>query len=204
MSTTPGIIIPFDVSAHSHLVPYLAALHASCITHDHTIATFLLPLSHEKLLAWWKERIGETNEEKRVMLLLVSDLDPNGPIRGPEIKGVVMLWMPYSETGSFRGFVENLLVHKTHRGKGGAKALMSAIEAEALNRGRTLLVGRISYIVFASISSLPYDEFEEYHWYDKIALTCLISYSTPRAAARQKQFSRHSDTLNLERFQDTA
>lgn len=152
MATTPGIIIPFDVSVHSHLIPYLAALHASCITHDHTIATFLLPLSHEKLLAWWKNRIGETNDEKRVMLLLVSDLDPNGPIRGPEIKGVVMLWMPYSETGSFRGFVENLLVHKTHRGKGGAKALMNAIEAQALNRGRTLLVGHISYTVFTSIS----------------------------------------------------
>ncbi|KAM0458141.1 hypothetical protein ACHAPV_001513 [Trichoderma viride] len=140
MSRAAGIIVPFDVSAHSHLIPYLAALHASCITHDHTIATFLLPLSHEKLLAWWKERIGETNGEKRVMLLLVSDLDPNGPIRGPEIKGVVMLWMPCSETGSFRGFVENLLVHKTHRGKGAAKALMSAIETEALNRGRKLLL----------------------------------------------------------------
>lgn len=153
MSTTPGIIVPFELSAHSHLVPYLAALHASCITHDHTIATFLLPLSHEKLLAWWKERIGETNGGKRVMLLLVNDLDPNGSIRGPEIKGVVMLWMPYSETGSFRGFVENLLVHKTHRGKGGAKALMSAIEAQALNRGRTLLVG-FSYSILSFISTL--------------------------------------------------
>ncbi|PON29577.1 hypothetical protein TGAM01_v201826 [Trichoderma gamsii] len=134
MSSTPGIIVPFELSAHSHLVPYLAALHASCITHDHTIATFLLPLSHEKLLAWWKERIGETNGEKRVMLLLVSDLDPNGAIRGPEIKGVVMLWMPYSETGSFRGFVENLLVHKSHRGKGGAKLLdtESGSQAEAV------------------------------------------------------------------------
>ncbi|KAM0251133.1 hypothetical protein ACHAQJ_008303 [Trichoderma viride] len=137
---TPGIVIPFDISVHSHLIPYLAALHASCITHDHTIATFLLPLSHEKLLSWWKERIVESNEEKRVMLLLVSELDPNGPLRGPEIKGVVMLWMPYSETGSFRGFVENLLVHKNHRGKGGARALMSALETAALNRGRTLLV----------------------------------------------------------------
>lgn len=168
MSRAAGIIVPFDVSAHSHLVPYLAALHASCITHDHTIATFLLPLSHEKLLAWWKERIGETNGEKRVMLLLVSDLDPNGPIRGPEIKGVVMLWMPCSETGSFRGFVENLLVHKTHRGKGAAKALMSAIETEALNRGRKLLVSCISYFIFSFSSLFPQDERERLaqHWHD--------------------------------------
>lgn len=77
------------------------------------------------------------------MLLLVSELDPSGRIKGPELIGVVMLWMPYSETGSFRGYVEKLLIHKHHRGKGGARALMSALEAEALNRGRTLLVSRI-------------------------------------------------------------
>ncbi|UKZ74012.1 hypothetical protein TrVFT333_001666 [Trichoderma virens FT-333] len=112
----PGIVIPFDISLHSHLTPYLAAIHASCITHDHTIATFLLPLSHEKLLSWWKERIAETNDGRRLMLLLVSELDPSGRIKGPELIGVVMLWMPYSETGSFRGY------------------------AEALNRGRTLLL----------------------------------------------------------------
>lgn len=136
----PGIVIPFDISLHSHLTPYLAAIHASCITHDHTIATFLLPLSHEKLLSWWKERIAETNDGRRLMLLLVSEMDPGGRIKGPELIGVVMLWMPYSETGSFRGYVEKLLIHKHHRGKGGARALMSALETEALNRGRTLLV----------------------------------------------------------------
>ncbi|PNP51940.1 hypothetical protein THARTR1_07149 [Trichoderma harzianum] len=136
----PGVVVPFDISLHSHLTPYLAAIHASCITHDHTIATFLLPLSHEKLLSWWKERIAETNDGRRLMLLLVSELDPSGRIKGPELIGVVMLWMPYSETGSFRGYVEKLLIHKHHRRKGGARALMSALEAEARNRGRTLLL----------------------------------------------------------------
>ncbi|KAK5998462.1 Acetyltransferase [Cladobotryum mycophilum] len=136
----PGIVTPFSSAQHSHLTPYLAAIQASCITHDRTIATFLPPLSHEKLLSWWKERIAETNDGRRLILLLVTELEPGGRIKGPELMGVVMLWMPYSETGSFRGFVENLLIHKNFRGKGGAKALMNVLEAEAATRGRTLLM----------------------------------------------------------------
>ena len=54
--------------------------------------------------------------------------------------GVVMLYMPPSETGPFRCMVEKLLIRKTFRGRGGARVLMGALEAEALNRQRTMLV----------------------------------------------------------------
>lgn len=138
--SNPGIVLQFSSTQHSHLTPYLAAIHASCVTHDRTIATFLPPLSHEKLLSWWKERIAETNDGKRLIFILVSELDPSGRVRGPEVMGVVMLYMPYTETGSFRGMVEKLLVHKSFRGKGGARALLSVLEGEAASRGRTLLV----------------------------------------------------------------
>jgi GNAT superfamily N-acetyltransferase len=134
------------------------------------------------------------------MLLLVSELDPNGPIRGPEIKGVVMLWMPYSETGSFRGFVENLLVHKSHRGKGGARALMSALETEALNRGRTLLVCCISFLCIYFCRFFPKGERN----ISGIILTYLASCLTLRAATKQKLSSRGLVILSLERSQDMA
>ncbi|KAI9171207.1 Acetyltransferase [Paramyrothecium foliicola] len=136
-----GYVLPFTSSQHSHLVPYLAAIHASCITHDRTIATFLPPLSHEKLLSWWKERIAEVNDGKRLIFILVSELDPDPTVkpRGPEVMGVVMLSMPYSETGSFRAYVEKLLIHKSFRGRGGARALISAMEGEAAKLGRTML-----------------------------------------------------------------
>ena len=69
----PGTVLPFDPKAHAHLTPYLAAIHASCITHDRAIATFLPPLSHEKLLSWWKERIAEVNDGKRRIWILVGE-----------------------------------------------------------------------------------------------------------------------------------
>ncbi|TQV98778.1 hypothetical protein V2A60_007521 [Cordyceps javanica] len=139
MSDSASVIF-FDVKEHSHVTPYLAAIHASCITHDRTIATFLPPLSHEKLLSWWKSRIAEIADGNRVMFLLVDGMEPSGRIRGPEIMGVVMLFMPPSETGPFRCMVENLLVHKSFRGRGGARLLMDALEVEALKQHRTMLL----------------------------------------------------------------
>ena len=135
-----GLFLSFAPGQHSHLIPYLAAIHASCITHDRTIATFLPPLSHEKLLAWWKERIAEINEGRRVIHVLVNDLEPGGRPKGPDVTGVILLFLPSSETGASRGVVEELLVHKNFRGKGVATTLMNALESEALRRGRTLLV----------------------------------------------------------------
>ncbi|KAM4056809.1 FR47-like protein [Hirsutella rhossiliensis] len=137
-----GTVLPFSAKAHAHLTPYLAAIHASCITHDRAIATFLPPLSHEKLLAWWKERIAEVRDGKRLIWILVSgEVDgPARPVRGTEVMGVVMLSLPSSETGPFRGTVEKLLIHKSFRGRGGARALMAALESDAARLGRTVLL----------------------------------------------------------------
>lgn len=135
-----GIVLPFNPKQHSHLTPYLAAIHASCITQDRTIATFLPPLSHEKLLSWWKERIAEVNDGKRQIWILVTQVDESGRPKGPELMGVVMLTTPYSETGAYRGYVEKLLVHKNFRGRGGARALMAALESEATRMSKNILV----------------------------------------------------------------
>lgn len=138
--TDSGTVVQFSTADHSHLTPYLAAIHASCITHDRTIATFLPPLSHEKLLAWWKERIAEVKEGNRLIFLLASEVEAGSRLKGPEVMGVVMLLMPPSETGPFRCVVEKLLIHKSFRGRGGARALIDALEKEASSRGRTMLV----------------------------------------------------------------
>ncbi|KAF7558734.1 hypothetical protein G7046_g5429 [Stylonectria norvegica] len=136
-----GKVAVYSSGQHSHLIPYLAAIHASCITHDRTIATFLPPLSHEKLLAWWKERIAEANDGRRVIFLLLNpnESEPASPPKGSDLMGVAMLSMPYSETGAFRGVVEKVLVHQSFRGRGGARTLMVALEAEAISRGRTII-----------------------------------------------------------------
>lgn len=133
----------FSSAEHSQLVPYLAALHASCITHDHMIGTFLPPLHHEKLLSWWKERISEVNAGTRVIVLLLDQPRGGQRAQGTDLTGVAMLGIPASETGPFRGYVEKVLVNNKYRGRGGARALTSTVEAEALKRGRTLLVSTI-------------------------------------------------------------
>lgn len=130
-------VVQFNPAQHSHLVAYLAALHAGCITHDRSLATFLPPLSHEKLLTWWKERIAEVNGGTRVIHILLKNTGAR-PL-GTDLLGVVMLSMPFSETGKGRGVVEKLLVQQGHRGKGSARLLVDALEADALRRGRTML-----------------------------------------------------------------
>lgn len=135
-----GTVVLFNTEDHAHLTPYLAAIHASCITHDRTIATFLPPLSHEKLLSWWKERIAEVKDGLRLILLLASEVESGSRLKGPEVMGVVMLSLPPSETIPFRCNVEKLLIHKNFRGRGGGRALMDALEKEASSRGKTMLV----------------------------------------------------------------
>jgi ribosomal protein S18 acetylase RimI-like enzyme len=135
--TNPYVFTP---AAHTQLIPYLAALQASCISQDGYIATFLPPLSHEKLLAWWRDRIAEVNNGTRVILLLLDESAPGTRARGGELVGVVMLAMPETETGPFRAYIEDLLVATRFRRRGAAKMLLSAVEMEAVQKGKTLLV----------------------------------------------------------------
>lgn len=174
-SSSSSSVILFTPGQHTPLIPYLAAIHASCITHDRTIASFIPPLSHEKLLAYWKDRIAEVSAGTRLLLLLVraDDSDPassNGLLdhhhhhhhhhpavpKGTNLVGIVMLDMPPSETSSFRAVVEKLLVHPSYRARGGATALVDALEREAVKRGRTMLTldtesGSLAESVFSKL-----------------------------------------------------
>lgn len=133
-------VIEFSPAQHAHLIPYVAAIHASCVMDDDTVATFLPPLSNERLLSWWTDRVAEIDRGDRLIWLLISEGNPSGRLEGPEVKGVVMLQMPITETGHFRGNIEKLLVHKSFRGRGGARLLMDALELGAVKHGRTKLV----------------------------------------------------------------
>ncbi|SPN99617.1 uncharacterized protein DNG_02469 [Cephalotrichum gorgonifer] len=167
-SNPPALSTRLFTESETHLIPYLAAIHANCITSDHTIVTFLPPLDQDRLLGFWKDRIAEVRDGRRFMILLFDESQrrtadaatfqssspavtaptPGNPgpaaagraLDGPSLVGVVMLSTPYSETGPFRGWVEKLLVSPRFRRRGGARALMGALEEEAARRGRTLLM----------------------------------------------------------------
>lgn len=130
----------FSQDQHGHLIPYIAALHASCITLDHMVGPFLPPLTNEKLLPWWKERIAETINGTRVIVLLLPESSLGKKPQGPDLRGLAMLKLSETETGSFRGRIDAVLVDRRHRRQGGAKALVAALEYEAAKRGRSLLV----------------------------------------------------------------
>jgi len=141
MTTTAGPVVRLYVpSDHGHLTPYLAALHASCISHDRTIATFIPPLNQEKLLNYWRRCIAEINAGTRLLLLLLDETEPGTKVKGSELMGCVMLHCPESETGRMRGFVEKLLVSPKFRKHGGARLLMATLESEGLVRGKSLFV----------------------------------------------------------------
>ncbi|KAI1806182.1 hypothetical protein F4811DRAFT_512150 [Daldinia bambusicola] len=135
---TPTVKL-FSKQEHGHLLPVIAALHAACIVQDHTIATFLPPLENSKIEAFWEGIAKEVDLETRSISILFNESEPGTRAKESELVGIVTPSMPFSETGSFRGFVEKLFVSPNYRGQGGARALMYHMEAEALNRGKTLM-----------------------------------------------------------------
>ncbi|KAK3939805.1 hypothetical protein QBC46DRAFT_262381 [Diplogelasinospora grovesii] len=133
----------FSQDRHGGFLPYMAALHASCIMADQMVGPFLPPLANERLLAWWKERIAEANQGTRVIVLLLPDTcvpESAHKPQGPELRGLAMLKLSQSETGSFRGHIDAVLVGRNFRRQGGARQLVLALEFEAAKRRRTLLL----------------------------------------------------------------
>ena len=128
----------FDPVKDKHLIPQLAQIHADCIMSDHTIANFLPPLDHTKLINYWLTRSSHIEEGEREIIIQAT---PDATIRGKEdLMGYVSLHMPPSETGPFRGRIEKLLVSPKHRQKGVARRVMEKLEEVAIARGRGLLV----------------------------------------------------------------
>ncbi|CAL8577765.1 hypothetical protein XPA_003582 [Xanthoria parietina] len=120
--------------SHSDLLLQFVSLHIACITRDHTIATFLPPLSHLKIHTWWQDRANEVISGSRDILFVMA------PNKSGEVIGVVMLREAEAETGPFRGTVEKLLVSPDWRRKGVGRALMKGLEDVAREKGKTLLM----------------------------------------------------------------
>ncbi|KAI0876809.1 acyl-CoA N-acyltransferase [Hypoxylon argillaceum] len=127
-------------SEDAHLVPYLAAIHAACIHQDAMVATFLPPLNYDKLLAYWREAIGDVRKGTRLIAIQLDESEPGSPAKGPELKGVVMLGMPQTETFTHQGSLEKLMVSPAFRQRGAARAMIQVLEKEAVGRGRKLIL----------------------------------------------------------------
>lgn len=110
------------------------------------------------MLEWWRQRASEVEKGERVILLAFVEpgsgrgegreageggeevvvKDEDG--RAMELAGYVMLGCNAQETSSHQGQVGKLAVHRGHRRKGVAEALMRKVEEVARGRGLSLLV----------------------------------------------------------------
>jgi acetyltransferase len=106
----------------------LAEVLIDCVDGGASVG-FLAPLSRADAVAWWSESLRAPGT------LTWVDHDPQGAIAA-----CVQLLPASMPNGRHRAQVAKLLVHRRARGLGLAGRLMSALEAEAVRRGRTLLL----------------------------------------------------------------
>ncbi|KAI3331678.1 acetyltransferase [Xylariaceae sp. AK1471] len=137
--STPTVRL-LSPSQDAHLVPYLAAIHAACIHQDGMVASFVLPLSNDKLLEYWRDMIAEASAGTRLIIIQLDESQPGSVAKGQELKSVVMLGMPQSEMYTHQGLVEKLMVSPSFRQRGAARSMMEFLEKEAANRGRKLIL----------------------------------------------------------------
>ncbi len=155
MTLAPGIHLLSSSSPHlSTILDGATHIHASCILHDNTMATFLPPLSHAQMYQHWESLLAETRSGGRLIIIYLSPISSRSPgldIKPPfppsdwpvleageslEVSGIISLSLPTSQTGPFRGLVQNLFVSPLHRRKGIATQLVAELEARALELGR--------------------------------------------------------------------
>lgn len=132
-SLSPPIIYSPSNASHTSFLPSIAHLHEACIITDNLMATFMPPLSHDKILASWTLWSEEVKAGSRLIILQLSSDES-------EVAGVVSLNMPDTETGKHRSEVGRLLVSPDFRKRGMARELMRALEDVARDKGRWMVV----------------------------------------------------------------
>jgi GNAT superfamily N-acetyltransferase len=111
------------------IAPALAEVLLDCVDDGASVG-FLSGFSLAGATRWWLDALAPERT-----LTWVARCRP-----WPDVVGVVQLKMAAYPNGSHRADVVKLLVHRRARGRGVASALMSALEAEAVRRGRWLLL----------------------------------------------------------------
>ncbi|HEX8618469.1 MAG TPA: GNAT family N-acetyltransferase, partial [Thermoanaerobaculia bacterium] len=111
-------------------LPAFVELLADSVASGASIG-FLPPLDTSAALDFWRGVSAELAARTRIVL--VAEVDG-------QLAGAAHLALVTKPNALHRAEVQKLLVHTRHRGRGIARRLMQALEAEALANGRTLLV----------------------------------------------------------------
>ena len=108
----------------------LADVLKDCVEGGASVS-FMLPLAHDRALAFWRQVAGGVALGERA--LLVAE-DEEG------IVGTVQVVLAQPENQPHRADVSKMLVHRRARRRGIGALLMQAAETVARERGKTLLV----------------------------------------------------------------
>src|SRR5262245_31627989 len=119
---------PEEVEAH---LPALVEVLRDAVEDGASIG-FLPPLGEGEAREYWRGVIGALREGSRVLLVA----------RRPDeaVAGTVQLDLAMRPNGLHRAEVSRLIVHRSARRRGLARALLQALEGEARRLGRTTLV----------------------------------------------------------------
>ena len=115
-------------NATPELVSGLADVLADCVEGGASVG-FLAPLAQDRAAEWWTAALAEPDA------VTWACLDEAGVV-----VGCVRLQLGAPANGRHRAEVSKLLVHRRARGAGIATTLLEHAEAEAVRRGRTLLL----------------------------------------------------------------
>jgi GNAT superfamily N-acetyltransferase len=125
----PEIVI-LDAAAAKAAIGELADVLADCVEGGASVS-FMLPFSREDAAQYFEKVIASVARGETV--LIAARLDGR-------IVGTVQLGLDMPPNQPHRADIKKLLTHRSARGRGIGAALMVRAEAEAKQRGRTLLV----------------------------------------------------------------
>jgi GNAT superfamily N-acetyltransferase len=128
--TTPAWSLRRVDAPDDAVVEALADLLIDCVEGGASVS-FMLPLTRERALAFWRHVAADVREGKRA--LIVAD-DAQG------VCGTVQLVLDLPENQPHRADLAKMLVHRRTRRQGLGEALLRGAEQMARDCGRTLLV----------------------------------------------------------------
>jgi ribosomal protein S18 acetylase RimI-like enzyme len=125
-----GVVVQaLDASAAEHAERPLADVLIACVAAGASVS-FLPPLSAEAAQGFWRRSLADIALDRKAIWVAWAD---------GALVGTVTLDLATPPNQPHRAEVAKLLVHPAARRRGVGQALMAALEAEALRRGRRLL-----------------------------------------------------------------
>ena len=108
----------------------LCGLLVDCVASGASVG-FLPPVARAEAERYWSGVERDVLDGSRLLLVARA---------GAQLAGAVQLSLCGKKNGLHRAEVEKLMVHTAHRGAGLGRLLLAALEAQARQAGRTLLV----------------------------------------------------------------